>query len=109
MKARTIIERPLYSYYTNCESVELYRKDFDTIEVGDRFTAEAWDRDVNATERTYVTVTCIYHDQNGVLLREHSRTVYYDGSTEDEETVELVWVELKGKENDNEKAYESKE
>ena len=105
MKARTIIERPLYSYYTNCESVELYRKDFDTIEVGDRFTAEAWDRDVNATERTYVTVTCIYHDQNGVLLREHSRTVYY----EDEETVELVWVELKGKENDNEKAYESKE
>lgn len=43
MKARTIIERPLYSYYTNCESVELYRKDFDTIEVGDRFTAEAWD------------------------------------------------------------------
>lgn len=55
---------------------------------------------MNATERTYVTVTCIYHDQNGVLLREHSRTVYCDGSYEDEETVELVWVELKGeKEN----------
>lgn len=99
MKARTIIERPLYGYYTNCESIELYRKDFETIKVGDRFKAEAWDRDVNATERTYVTVTCIYHDQNGVLLREHTETVYYDNAY-DEETLELVWVELKGeKEN----------
>ena len=100
MKTRLIKEEPLYSYYTGCEDIELFRKDFDKMKVGDRFKAEAWDRDVNATERTYVTVTCIYHDQDGVLLREHSRTVYYDGSYEDEETVELVWVELKGeKEN----------
>lgn len=96
MKTRTIIEEPLYSYYTNCEDIKLYRKDFDTVEVGDTFKAEAWDRDTNATERTYITVTCIYRDQNGVLLREHAETIYYDNAYDNEESLELVWVELKG-------------
>lgn len=95
MKVVLIEEEPLYANYPGGEKLELFRKDFDRMEVGSEFKAEGWDKEVNATERTYVTVTCIFRNKNGVLLREHTLTVYYDGAYDDEEELQLVWVELK--------------
>lgn len=63
--------------------------------VGEQFDVEDWYPDVNAKEDIYTTVTCLYKDESGVLLREYSKTSYRDLTSEDYEEVELIWVELK--------------
>ena len=98
MEIRAMKEAPLYAYYTNCENIEIFRKDFDTVEVGDTFKAKGWDSDVTPSDRKYITVTCIYRDKKEVLLREHTKTEYNGNSYDADETLALIWIELKTEE-----------
>ena len=95
MESRVIIEEPLYYFRpNNGDEINLYRHDFDGMKVGDEFSTYGWYPDVNATEDEYITVTCVYRDENGVLLKECERTSYRNCLDEDDVKIELVWVEL---------------
>ena len=95
MIIRMIEEEPLYTYYPyGGNGIELYHKDFDNIKVGDEFKTDGWSHNVNATEHMYVTVTCVYKDTKGVLLREYTEIIYLHDSYDIKEDVDLVWVEL---------------
>ena len=95
MNIRLIKGELLYGCYLDGEEIELYRKDVESMKVGDIF--EAQDLDTDTTEQNYVTVTCVYKDENGVLLREYTQTNC------NKETVELVLIELKCGGIENEK------
>ncbi len=95
MNIKLIKGELLYGYYLDGEEIELYRKDVENMKVGDIFEAQDLDLDTDTTEQNYVTVTCVYKDKNGALLREYTQTIYTDDSYEPKEDVELIWIELK--------------
>lgn len=100
MNTSIITEQPLYYYLTsNGKCIELYRKDFDKMKVGDKFSIHGWYSVINATEDECVEVTCVYKDTNGVLLREYITISYRNVPEENRIKIELIWIELKGNSN----------
>lgn len=97
MKTSVIVEQPVISIdYGVCHDcnqecqfgIQLYHKDLFNAEIGREWSWSMVDKCPNAQKRWVSTLTLIYRDNHGVLLR------YNDNEPCSHEEPELIWVEL---------------
>ena len=94
MEAKIYREMPVYSYSGCCRGrydgdedtyIDLYADDLRNAKVGDSWSCSDQDQYPNMSRFWRVTVTVIYKDETGVLLRQSSTEYGIE---------ERVWVEL---------------
>lgn len=95
MNIEHIIEKPLFEYVGCCpeygQYIGLYANDLRTAKVGDSWSCTDQDCYPNRQYEWQVTVTVVYKDADGVLLKVHDDgPTYYDYDGEPE--IRLVWI-----------------
>ena len=94
MEVRINREMPVYIYSGCCRGeydgdedtyIDLYAGDLRNAKVGDSWSCSDQDQYPNGSHFWYVTVTVVYKDETGVLLKQSSTEYGIE---------ELVWVEL---------------
>lgn len=86
MKTEIINEQPLYSYYGCCsgydwgweQKIELFHKDLEKAEIGEKWVCEDQDRYPNSTNTWTVTAEVVYRNGNNVYLHCYDSIGHYD-------------------------------
>lgn len=102
-----IEEEPLFEYEGCCpefgQSIRLYAADLIAAKVGDSWSCEDQDCYPNREHEWWVTVTVVYADEDGVLLKVKNEEPACYGR---EPRIELMWVTVYGRKEQEEEAKE---
>lgn len=95
MKTKTIIEEPIFSIEKPYgETFKLYASDLKAAEVGQKWVTENQDQYPNRRYTWDEIFQVVYKNDRGVAILYHVENTAGGDYWEEEEQVELIWVEL---------------